>query len=85
VEKIKSLGHIYIAMAYGDTLETNESSAEPDRVEYFTRLANFSLAIVKATQEITEQKKAEGIKVEIRVGMQVGPIVAGVIGKKKLM
>jgi class 3 adenylate cyclase len=73
VEKIKTIGDAYMAAA------GVESGAQ---VHYADAVANMTLEMLDAVREYRERT---GEKVELRIGIGTGPVVAGVIGKKKFI
>eukprot|EP00158_Paraphelidium_tribonemae_P007816 Partr_v1_DN28367_c1_g1_i2_m79016 putative adenylate cyclase len=91
VEKIKSIGTIYMVMAYGEirgnpelnaTGEDSTSSAISDVcAPYFIRIADYALHQAEVIKKIREKR---GIDIQFKIGINVGDIVAGVIGKRKL-
>ncbi len=73
VEKIKTIGDAYMAAA------GVESGAQ---VHYADAVANMALEMLARVHEYRERT---GEKVELRIGIGTGPVVAGVIGKKKFI
>jgi adenylate cyclase len=73
VEKIKTIGDAYMAAAGLDT---------GAQIHYADAVANMALEMVA---KIEEYKKRTGERIDIRVGIGTGPVVAGVIGKKKFI
>lgn len=72
IEKIKTIGDAYMAVG---GLATGEQA-----YEHAGRMAQFALAM----RDITRDLAAElSLPVAIRIGLHVGPIVAGVIGIKR--
>ena len=70
VEKIKTLGDTYMAAC-------GVPSAQPDHAR---RVAEFALRI----QTIADRFKADrGLPVQFRMGLHTGPVIAGVIGRRK--
>ena len=67
VEKIKTIGDAYMAIN-GGSLEESKNAAL------------FSLSMVKHAEEIS---KETGLDISIRVGLHIGPIIAGVIGGER--
>ena len=73
VEKIKTIGDAYMAAA------GLESGAQ---VHYADAIANMALEMLEGMQEYSQ---SSGEHIELRVGIGTGPVVAGVIGKKKFI
>jgi class 3 adenylate cyclase len=73
VEKIKTIGDAYMAAA---GLETGA------QIHYADAVANMALEMLA---KIDEYRKRTGERIDIRVGIGTGPVVAGVIGKKKFI
>jgi class 3 adenylate cyclase len=72
VEKIKTIGGSYMAIAGLSTKSTSGDHAE--------NTANFALAIQAI---VRKWNRTLGISIDFRVGIHVGPIVAGVIGLQR--
>lgn len=72
VEKIKTIGDAYMACA-------GVPVARPDHAE---AIADMALAMRDAVQE---HNKEFGSNLQIRIGINTGPVVAGVIGLKKFI
>lgn len=72
LEKIKTMGDCY--MAVGGLPITREDHAEI--------VAEMALEMVPALEELNKQW---GEQVQIRIGINTGPVVAGVIGKSKFV
>ncbi|MFT5112777.1 MAG: adenylate cyclase [Parasphingorhabdus sp.] len=70
IEKIKTIGDAYMVAA-------GVPESRPHHAEDLTR---FALAILEETKKFN---KEQGTDLHIRIGMSSGPVVAGVIGKKK--
>lgn len=70
VEKIKTIGDAYLAVA--GVPEPRENHAQ--------RAASLALDMLKAHREVMVE---QGLNLEIRIGLHSGPLVAGVIGKRK--
>ena len=70
LEKIKTIGDAY--MVAGGLPEV-----QPDHAE---RIARFALAMREA---IAKHRDDQGAPIQIRIGINSGPVVAGVIGKRK--
>jgi class 3 adenylate cyclase len=70
VEKIKTIGDAYMAAA---------GIPEPQR-DHALRIAEFALRMLEAVDVIA---KVTGVKLQARIGVHTGPIVAGVIGTHK--
>jgi class 3 adenylate cyclase len=73
VEKIKTIGDAYMAAA---GLETGA------QIHYADAVANMALEMLA---KIDEYRQRTGERIDIRVGIGTGPVVAGVIGKKKFI
>jgi adenylate cyclase len=72
IEKIKTIGDAY--MAVGGLASGDEAW------EHAERMADFALAMRDIAAEVATDT---GLPVAIRIGLHVGPVVAGVIGMKK--
>jgi adenylate cyclase len=73
VDKIKTIGDAYMAAA---GLETGA------QIHYADAIASMALEMLA---KIEEYRRRTGAKIEIRIGVGTGPVVAGVIGKKKFI
>jgi class 3 adenylate cyclase len=73
VEKIKTIGDAYMACA---GLETGA------HIHYADAVASMALEMI---QKVDEYRRRTGERVQIRIGIGTGPVVAGVIGKKKFI
>jgi len=73
VEKIKTIGDAYMAAA---GVETGA------QVHYADAVANMALEMLG---RVHEYRQRSGENIELRVGIGTGPVVAGVIGKKKFI
>ena len=73
VEKIKTIGDAYMAAAGLDT---------GAHIHYADAIASMALEMLDRVREYRERT---GEKIELRVGIGTGPVVAGVIGKKKFI
>ena len=73
VEKIKTIGDAYMAAA---GLETGA------QIHYADASAHMALDM---QAKIEDYRRRSGERIEIRIGIGTGPIVAGVIGKKKFI
>lgn len=70
VEKIKTIGDCYLAVG-------GLPVAQPNHVENVAQLAlEFLAAVAQLNQE-------RGTRLEVRIGVNSGPVIAGVIGRKK--
>jgi class 3 adenylate cyclase len=56
--------------------------AQEEHATFAEDVAEMGLAIIRAVEELGQRR---GLALEIRVGMHVGPAVAGVIGLKKFI
>jgi adenylate cyclase len=70
VEKIKTIGDAYMAAS-------GISSPRPDHAEAIAELA------LNMTAEIEQFNRQYNTSIHIRIGISTGPIIAGVIGRKK--
>lgn len=73
VEKIKTIGDAYMACAGLDT---------GAQIHYADAVANMALEMIA---RVEDYRKRTGERVQIRIGIGTGPVVAGVIGKKKFI
>jgi len=73
VEKIKTIGDAYMASAGLDT---------GAQVHYAEAVAGMALDM---QARMAEYRRRSGERVELRIGIGTGPVVAGVIGKKKFI
>jgi len=73
VEKIKTIGDAYMAAA---GIETGA------QIHYADAVARMALAM---QARIAEYREQTGERIVLRIGMGTGPVVAGVIGKKKFI
>ena len=79
LEKIKTVGDAYMVVGGLQTVYGFEQVAH---ATYAEDVARMGLAII---DEIERLGRERGLPLEIRVGMNVGPAVAGVIGLKKFI
>jgi len=73
VEKIKTIGDAYMACAGLDT---------GAQVHYADAVGSMALEMI---QKVDEYRRRTGERVQIRIGIGTGPVVAGVIGKRKFI
>ncbi len=73
VEKIKTIGDAYMAVA---------GLGSGGEVHYASSIANMALEMLEG---IREYSQSTGDRIELRIGIGTGPVVAGVIGKKKFI
>jgi adenylate cyclase len=73
VEKIKTIGDAYMACAGLDT---------GAQIHYADAVASMAIEMV---QKVDDYRRRTGESVRIRIGIGTGPVVAGVIGKKKFI
>lgn len=72
VEKIKTIGDAYLA-----------ASGFPEQsLQHIESIADMALAMVAAIKQLSAQKH---YSISIRIGINTGPLVAGVIGKRRYM
>jgi len=72
LEKIKTIGDCYLAVA---------GIPEP-RIDHVTAAADMALDVIKMIDNYVTD---EGIKISFRIGIDCGPVVAGIIGRKKFI
>lgn len=70
LEKIKTIGDAYMVVA----------GLPQHRVDHAAAIAEMALTMQQALKELNSQN---GHKLEIRIGIHTGPVVAGIIGLKK--
>ena len=70
LEKIKTIGDAYMAAA-------GVPASRPDHAEAAARMA---LAMLAAIDDVNRER---GLSLKVRIGLHSGPVVAGVIGKRK--
>jgi adenylate cyclase len=73
VEKIKTIGDAYMAAAGLDA---------GAQIHYADAVARMALDML---DKVADYRKRTGERIEIRIGIGTGPVVAGVIGKKKFI
>ena len=73
IEKIKTIGDAYMA-AVGLTEDADNDGAE--------RMVRFAMGLM---DDIKEFNKTSAVKIQIRIGINSGELVAGVIGKTKFI
>ncbi|MBL0141493.1 MAG: adenylate/guanylate cyclase domain-containing protein [Betaproteobacteria bacterium] len=73
VEKIKTIGDAYMAAAGA------ESGAQ---VHYADAVANMAIEML---ERMNDYRQRSGENIELRIGIGTGPVIAGVIGKKKFI
>jgi len=72
VEKIKTIGDSYMAVA----------GVPSPSADHAIRLADFALGMKKKLEEFNQ---ANQLQLKVRIGMNSGPVIAGVIGHKKFI
>jgi class 3 adenylate cyclase len=72
LEKIKTIGDAYMVA----------SGLPEPRADHVDALAHLALEMQRAIAELNAQ---QGRKLELRIGLHTGPVVAGVIGKRKFI
>ncbi len=72
VEKIKTIGDAYMVVA---------GLPEPQS-DHVQRLAEMALRMHRVIDEIAE---SEGVPIRMRAGLEAGPVMAGVIGRRKFI
>lgn len=71
IEKVKTIGDAYLAIAGGNVPAVNSADAAID----------FAQAVVAGLEEVRE---ATGLPVHVRIGIHSGPVVGGVIGATRM-
>jgi adenylate cyclase len=72
LEKIKTVGDAYMAVA---------GAPEP-RPDHAVAAVRFAKSILG---EVAEWRHANGLELEVRVGMASGPVVGGIIGRRRIL
>ncbi len=72
LEKIKTIGDAYMVV----------SGLPEPRVDHAAAIASMALDMQKS---ISQVKSREGIQISMRIGINSGPVIAGVIGTKKFI
>ena len=70
IEKIKTIGDAYMAVC---GMEKGDS-------QHAERAAEFAFGMLRSVEELSQET---GLILNIRIGLHVGPIIAGVIGTRK--
>eukprot|EP01118_Nematostelium_gracile_P014475 TRINITY_DN5652_c0_g1_i1.p1 TRINITY_DN5652_c0_g1~~TRINITY_DN5652_c0_g1_i1.p1 ORF type:complete len:430 (+),score=124.80 TRINITY_DN5652_c0_g1_i1:588-1877(+) len=87
VEKIKTIGDAYFAV--GGLFENPNTGLTPrssnmDKASVVAmNVLNFAIDAIEAVRHFNQRKKYE-FSLDIRIGVNTGPVVAGIIGEKKL-
>ncbi len=71
VEKVKTIGDAYLAIAGGNMPAANSADAA----------LNFAQAVLAGLDEVRE---ATGLPLQVRIGIHSGPVVGGVIGATRM-
>jgi class 3 adenylate cyclase len=79
LEKIKTIGDAYMVVGGLHTMDGLEQEAHATHAD---DVAEMGLAIIGEVERLGRER---GLRLQIRVGMSVGPAVAGVIGLKKFI
>jgi class 3 adenylate cyclase len=80
LEKIKTVGDAYMVVG---SLEHDRKEVGPHHpASHAAQVADMGLAILDA---MARMERATGTRLQVRVGMSVGPAVAGVIGLKRFI
>ena len=79
LEKIKTVGDAYMVVG---GLQTVYGFAQEAHATFASDVAEMGLAIIREVERLGRER---GLPLRIRVGMNVGPAVAGVIGLKKFI
>ena len=70
IEKIKTIGDAYMAVSGMDKGDTHHAE----------RAAEFAFGMLRSVEELSREI---GFALNVRIGLHVGPIIAGVIGTRK--
>lgn len=73
LEKIKTIGDAY--MCAGGLSGTDE--------DHYLKMVNAAFGILEVMEEVKNDPKTDIMDFEIRIGINTGPVVAGVVGTKK--
>jgi class 3 adenylate cyclase len=73
VEKIKTIGDAYMAAAGLDARQ---------EIQYADAVARMAIEML---QEVESYRRRTGQRIDLRIGIGTGPVIAGVIGKKKFI
>lgn len=81
VERIKTIGDAYMAVCgivpTGHGVAPARAASDGDHAE---RAAHFALALQARVAEVSRET---GLPLNVRIGLHVGPVIAGVIGTRK--
>jgi class 3 adenylate cyclase len=79
LEKIKTVGDAYMVVG---GLQDADAAEHPRHASHAADVADMGLAML---EELGRYRQPDGTGLQVRVGMHVGPAVAGVIGLKKFI
>ncbi|MDA0268529.1 MAG: PAS domain S-box protein [Cyanobacteria bacterium] len=80
LEKIKTIGDAYMVAGGLSRDKGNEASTIPKHIEHLQAVAAMALDM---RQAIGEFHRPDGTPFQLRVGIHIGPVMAGVIGRRK--
>eukprot|EP01119_Soliformovum_irregulare_P020071 TRINITY_DN6463_c1_g1_i2.p1 TRINITY_DN6463_c1_g1~~TRINITY_DN6463_c1_g1_i2.p1 ORF type:complete len:678 (-),score=138.54 TRINITY_DN6463_c1_g1_i2:68-2101(-) len=80
VEKIKTIGDAYFGV--GGLFITTEADSHEHRRNVATQVLNFSLDVIAAIEDINNSGRYPS-KFQLRIGVNTGPVIAGIIANKK--
>jgi adenylate cyclase len=80
LEKIKTIGDAYMVAGGISRDQSNETPSIPKHIAHLQAVAAMALDM---RQAIGAFKRPDGTSFQLRVGIHIGPVMAGVIGRRK--
>jgi PAS domain S-box-containing protein len=80
LEKIKTIGDAYMLAGGLSRDEAGENTTVAKHIEHLSAVAAMALDMQQATGDF---KRPDGTPFQLRVGIHIGPVMAGVIGRRK--